>query len=405
MHSRICRGFNIGIRLCAKSLQFSVQPSLTYPSLSKFSSASNFQNKINLHFNDRRSYSTNDESGTLEKICLSETENSNSASKENILIENKTTPISTKGIDSSISQSPAILKKEDKKTSKLAFRQKSNFKDTPRVKRKKGDKWNLPSVESLVSPDTTFNKISAEPDTGINEKAENTDEDKLIDAQLLNEVILSQVDEKGQEVLERRPEMKDMLIDLIGEDIMKGAKGVKRLSNNKRVPEGWRKDRSLPEWKRQIYALREKFGEESWSPRKKLSREAIEGIRALKEHAPYLNSGDIAKTFKVSPESIRRLLKVKWRPSDEEFGNIAARWVRRGERVKEDLKRERKEQRLLERKEKEKQEALESKFLNIAGLDIKSKKKAKKQKKRPSQTSYDDNHSPPTIKGLGNKIF
>lgn len=102
------------------------------------------------------------------------------------------------------------------------------------------------------------------------------------------------------------------------------------------VPANWRKIKALPPWKRQMFALREKFHDKGgWNPSKKLSREAMDGIRSIKASNPELSSGDIASYFKVSPEAIRRILRSKWRPSPAEQANISVRWERRGERLKE----------------------------------------------------------------------
>lgn len=85
-----------------------------------------------------------------------------------------------------------------------------------------------------------------------------------------------------------------------------------------------------------MFALREKFHDKGgWNPSKKLSREAMDGIRSIKASNPELSSGDIASYFKVSPEAIRRILRSKWRPSPKEQTNISERWERRGQRLKE----------------------------------------------------------------------
>lgn len=96
------------------------------------------------------------------------------------------------------------------------------------------------------------------------------------------------------------------------------------------VPVNWRRNKQVPEWKRQMFSLREKFHGEQWRPKKRLSRSAVDGIRKLKQYEPSLRAGDIAKEFKVSPEAIRRILKSKWTPSEEEQDKIKLRWERRG---------------------------------------------------------------------------
>jgi hypothetical protein len=85
-----------------------------------------------------------------------------------------------------------------------------------------------------------------------------------------------------------------------------------------------------------MFALREKFHDKGgWNPSKKLSREAMDGIRSIKDSNPELSSGDIASYFKISPEAVRRILRSKWRPSPSEQANISERWERRGQRLKE----------------------------------------------------------------------
>lgn len=84
-------------------------------------------------------------------------------------------------------------------------------------------------------------------------------------------------------------------------------------------------------WQTQKAALDEKFGTTGWQPRKRLSPDALDGIRAL--HAQYpqtYTTAALAEQFKVSPEAIRRILKSKWRPSEEEDVDRRQRWQKRG---------------------------------------------------------------------------
>jgi len=91
---------------------------------------------------------------------------------------------------------------------------------------------------------------------------------------------------------------------------------------------------SKEQWKIQKDALKSKFGEEGWNPRKKLSPDAMEGIRAMNAQYPdQFTTPVLAKQFGVSPEAIRRILKSKWRPSADEAEKRNARWDRRGERI------------------------------------------------------------------------
>lgn len=87
-------------------------------------------------------------------------------------------------------------------------------------------------------------------------------------------------------------------------------------------------------WQIQKDALKEKFSTEGWAPRKRLSPDALEGIRALHAQFPEKYTTPVlADQFEVSVESIRRILKSKWRPNDEETASRRARWDKRGERI------------------------------------------------------------------------
>ncbi|KAG6033220.1 hypothetical protein E4U19_006785 [Claviceps sp. Clav32 group G5] len=86
-------------------------------------------------------------------------------------------------------------------------------------------------------------------------------------------------------------------------------------------------------WKIQKEALKEKFPD-GWAPRKRLSPDALAGIRALNAQFPDVyTTKTLADKFKVSPEAIRRVLKSKWQPSAEEEQDRQERWFRRGKQV------------------------------------------------------------------------
>ena len=88
------------------------------------------------------------------------------------------------------------------------------------------------------------------------------------------------------------------------------------------------------QWQIQKSALSKKFGTTGWSPRKRLSPDTLEGIQAL--HAQYpdrFTTPILAEQFKVSPEAIRRILKSKWQPKDEEKERRRQRWEKRGESI------------------------------------------------------------------------
>ncbi|KAF2717893.1 hypothetical protein K431DRAFT_288132 [Polychaeton citri CBS 116435] len=84
-------------------------------------------------------------------------------------------------------------------------------------------------------------------------------------------------------------------------------------------------------WQVQKAANKEKFGATAWTPRKRLSPDTLEGIRALHASDPSTYPTEmLADHFKVTPEAIRRILKSKWQPSDFEREDRSLRWERRG---------------------------------------------------------------------------
>ncbi|KAJ9608105.1 Required for respiratory growth protein 9 mitochondrial [Cladophialophora chaetospira] len=95
------------------------------------------------------------------------------------------------------------------------------------------------------------------------------------------------------------------------------------------------KKKAREPWQAQKGALENKFGDEGWNPRKRLSPDAMEGIRALHEEDPERWSTPVlAEHFKVSPEAIRRILKSKWKPKDDlESQKRKERWARRHDRI------------------------------------------------------------------------
>jgi len=98
-------------------------------------------------------------------------------------------------------------------------------------------------------------------------------------------------------------------------------------------PKAYRKNDAEP-WQTQKEALKDKFGDAGWNPRKKLSPDTMEGIRALHAENPDKYSTPmLAEHFKVSPEAVRRILKSKWRPSEKEMDKRRERWAKRHDRI------------------------------------------------------------------------
>lgn len=84
-------------------------------------------------------------------------------------------------------------------------------------------------------------------------------------------------------------------------------------------------------WQIQKASLERKFGEKGWQPSKRLSPDTIEGIRALHTSDPQnYKTETLAKHFQITPEAIRRILKSKWRPNEDEAEDRRQRWERRG---------------------------------------------------------------------------
>jgi len=86
-------------------------------------------------------------------------------------------------------------------------------------------------------------------------------------------------------------------------------------------------------WQIQKAALKEKF-KEGWNPRKRLSPDALAGIRAIHAQFPeQYTTSVLAEKFEVSPEAIRRILKSRWTPKEEEVLDRQRRWFLRGQKV------------------------------------------------------------------------
>lgn len=88
-------------------------------------------------------------------------------------------------------------------------------------------------------------------------------------------------------------------------------------------------------WTTQKNALKEKF-KEGWQPRKKLSPDAIEGVRDLHEQDPIKYSTEyLAQQFQMSPEAIRRILKSKWssKQGADKLQERRERWAKRHDRI------------------------------------------------------------------------
>ncbi|KAK0706406.1 hypothetical protein B0T26DRAFT_627341, partial [Lasiosphaeria miniovina] len=109
----------------------------------------------------------------------------------------------------------------------------------------------------------------------------------------------------------------------------KRSKPVEEAEEGQDEDEKW----TLPDWRAQKERLKEKFPE-GWNPRKKLSPDALAGIRALNAEFPDVyTTQELAKKFEQSPEAIRRILRSKWTPTAEEEIDRQTRWHKRGLKV------------------------------------------------------------------------
>lgn len=91
--------------------------------------------------------------------------------------------------------------------------------------------------------------------------------------------------------------------------------------------------KKLPDWRVQKDALKAKFPD-GWKPRKKLSPDALVGIRALNAQYPdVFTTKALSEKFEVDPEAIRRILRSKWQPTAEEEESRELRWHKRGQQV------------------------------------------------------------------------
>lgn len=87
------------------------------------------------------------------------------------------------------------------------------------------------------------------------------------------------------------------------------------------------------QWQIDKAALKEKFPD-GWNPRKRLSPDALAGIRALHAQMPDVyTTTALAENFQVSPEAIRRILKSRWSPDAEEESDRQRRWFNRGKQI------------------------------------------------------------------------
>ncbi|KAJ2734014.1 hypothetical protein IW152_002670 [Coemansia sp. BCRC 34962] len=78
------------------------------------------------------------------------------------------------------------------------------------------------------------------------------------------------------------------------------------------------RDSSLAVWQRRKIELKLKLGSEKWEPAKKIATSSMEKIRLLNSEFPDVwTMQRLSEQFKVSQETVRRILKSKFRPSEQ----------------------------------------------------------------------------------------
>lgn len=91
--------------------------------------------------------------------------------------------------------------------------------------------------------------------------------------------------------------------------------------------------KNAPLWVKRDQSLKKRYG--SWNPTRKLTRQQILDIRDLKQRMPSLKTVEIANFFLINPENIRRILKSKWTPTEEEFQELEGRAEKRKAKIRE----------------------------------------------------------------------
>lgn len=95
-----------------------------------------------------------------------------------------------------------------------------------------------------------------------------------------------------------------------------------------------KKAREVEPWKLEKAAAARKYGDRGYNPFKRLSPEAMEGLRALHSTDPVeFSTARLAERFEISPEAVRRVLKSKWKKTADEIAKQNARWENRGDTI------------------------------------------------------------------------
>ncbi len=118
---------------------------------------------------------------------------------------------------------------------------------------------------------------------------------------------------------------------------LKTAKGQSKNTVAKEYAMESAEDRWVPP-KREAWMVEKDIRKEKYpngyKPMKRLSPDAMAGIRALHAQMPDVYTVPaLSKEFEISMEAIQRILKSSWRPNSEEESDRMRRWQKRGESV------------------------------------------------------------------------
>ncbi|KAJ2874590.1 Required for respiratory growth protein 9 mitochondrial [Coemansia aciculifera] len=106
-------------------------------------------------------------------------------------------------------------------------------------------------------------------------------------------------------------------VTLMAKDLAAKAKWQRSGEAKSRMQDRLR-DSSLAVWQRRKIELKLKLGSEKWEPAKKIATSSMEKIRLLNSEFPEVwTMQRLSEQFKVSQETIRRILKSKFRPSEQ----------------------------------------------------------------------------------------
>ncbi|KAG0228110.1 Required for respiratory growth protein 9 mitochondrial [Actinomortierella wolfii] len=79
-----------------------------------------------------------------------------------------------------------------------------------------------------------------------------------------------------------------------------------------------RLDKDAPLWLKHKLAIREKLGGQAWQPHRRVSRQTMEQIRYLRKQFPdEWTVPKLSAHFKISVESVTRILRSKFTPSED----------------------------------------------------------------------------------------